>query len=334
MVRNAYLAYAILLTLASACTGQQQQRSMKNQVNAPLLCAPETGACELPAAAGSQQATKPLASSMPDTLRVVYFTDPICSSCWGIEPQLRKLKLEYGSSFTLEYRMGGLLPDWSYNSSGISKPSDVAHHWDEVSQHYQMPIDGDVWLEDPLSSSFPPSIAFKAAQLQDEEKAIPFLRRIREMVFLEKKNITRWQYLEQAAAEAGLNTVLLKQDVEGRAKQAFQDDLALARRLGVRGFPTLIFSDGGTQQHMLYGFRSYEALESMIIGLQPTAAKAHFPQEFAFLFRKYPTLTTKEYAMLRSISFESAQEELSRYYSQKQLTQTATKNGPLWKRVD
>ena len=25
-------------------------------------------------------------------IKVIYYTDPICSSCWGIEPQLRKLK--------------------------------------------------------------------------------------------------------------------------------------------------------------------------------------------------------------------------------------------------
>ena len=104
------------------------------------------------------------------------------------------------------YRMGGLLPSWEvYNSGSISKPSDVAHHWDEVSVYYEMPIDGDVWLEDPLPSSYPPSIAFKAAQIQDEKKAIEFLRKIREMVFLEKKNITKWQYLELAAKQVGLD---------------------------------------------------------------------------------------------------------------------------------
>jgi predicted DsbA family dithiol-disulfide isomerase len=116
-------------------------------------------------------------------VKIIYYTDPICSSCWGIEPQLRKLKLEYGNNIEVEYRMGGLLPNWSYNSGGISKPSDVAHHWDEVSVYYDMPIDGNVWLEDPLNSSYPPSIAFKAAQMQDNEKAILFLREIREMVF-------------------------------------------------------------------------------------------------------------------------------------------------------
>src|SRR5690554_5154683 len=134
----------------------------------PLLCDIETGMCETTSEETKGTSDK-IAASTEKSIKLVYFTDPICSSCWGIEPQLRKLKLEYGEHIDIEYRMGGLLPDWSYNSGGIGKPSDVASHWDEVSVHYDMPIDGDLWLEDPLDSSYPPSIAYKAAQMQDRK---------------------------------------------------------------------------------------------------------------------------------------------------------------------
>ncbi|HQP01246.1 MAG TPA: DsbA family protein, partial [Bacteroidia bacterium] len=179
--------------------------------NNPLMCDPESGICEIPTNKISS-AESSLIKSDKKPVKIIYYTDPICSSCWGIEPQLRKLKLEYGNNIEVEYRMGGLLPNWSYNSGGISKPSDVAHHWDEVSVYYDMPIDGNVWLEDPLNSSYPPSIAFKAAQMQDNEKAILFLREIREMVFLQKKNITKWEHLELAGKKVGLDIVKLKTD--------------------------------------------------------------------------------------------------------------------------
>jgi predicted DsbA family dithiol-disulfide isomerase len=41
-------------------------------------------------------------------LKVQYFTDPICSTCWVVQPMLRRLKLEYGEYFDIDYRMGGL----------------------------------------------------------------------------------------------------------------------------------------------------------------------------------------------------------------------------------
>ena len=177
--------------------------------NNPLLCDIETGMCET-TDINTKDSQSEKQKSNDNLVKVIYYTDPICSSCWGIEPQLRKLKLEYGNSIEIEYRMGGLLPDWSYNSGGISSPSDVAQHWDEVSAYYDIPIDGDVWLEDPLNSSFPSSIAFKAAQLQDNEKAILFLREIREMVFLKKKNIAKWENISIAAEKIGLDVEQLK----------------------------------------------------------------------------------------------------------------------------
>lgn len=295
----------------------------------PLLCDPISGLCEMPGTAASGQTKHIPVASKP--VRILYFTDPICSSCWGIEPQLRRLKLEYGDQIDLEYHMGGLLPSWEvYNSGNISKPSDVAHHWDEVSLHYDMPIDGDVWLEDPLPSSYPPSIAFKAAQLQDEKKAIQFLRRIREMVFLEKKNITRWEHLETAAKQVGLDAVQLKSDYEGKAKELFQADLDLAHSLSVRSFPTMIFSDGDQQKLVLKGVRPYEQFEQTLRAIFPKALKNGYDTTPKALFARYPTLTSREFADLSELSKPAAEKILNELLAKKILQAYPTKNGVLW----
>ncbi|MFK7971043.1 MAG: ClpXP adapter SpxH family protein [Bacteroidia bacterium] len=304
---------------------------MKNtfKVDNPLLCDPESGICALPdTSTASGETVNIEASDKP--VRILYFTDPICSSCWGIEPQLRKMKLEYGDHIDVEYRMGGLLPDWSYNSGGISKPSDVAHHWDEVSGHYDMPIDGDVWLEDPLDSSYPPSIAFKAAQMQSHKKAVRFMRRIREMVFLEKKNISKWEHLGNAAAEVGLNTARMKADYEGKAKELFQEDLNLARQLGVRGFPTLFFANADNQRVTLYGVRHYDNFEKNIQTLAPQTPKKAYEKTPKALFDHYSTLTTNEYATLMEMERSQAEQALETLFEQKLLQKVTTKNGDLW----
>jgi len=303
----------------------------KEQLN-PLLCNPQTGICEMPADTNNTNQQAEAASTKP--IRIVYFTDPICSSCWGIEPQLRKLKLEYGKNFEIEYRMGGLLPDWSYNSGGISKPSDVAHHWDEVSGYYQMPIDGDVWLEDPLPSSYPPSIAFKAAQIQHPEKAIVFLRKIREMVFLEKKNITKIEHLLAAAEYAKLDVDQFKADYEGTtAQKLFEEDLALARSLGVRGFPTVFFTDRTKNQLKVYGTKPYSEFESAILGLFPAATKNVIDTKPESLFGKYPTLCTREFAELSNITIAEAEKQLKELEKSGLVKSQPSKNGPIWKKI-
>gem|GEM_PF-84613 len=317
-----------LLLLLSVCNGQTTTRNMASSTANPLLCDIQTGLCETPDTTGPTGDVALVAQHKP--LRILYFTDPICSSCWGIEPQLRRLKLEYGSQLDIEYHMGGLLPDWSYNSGGISKPSDVAGHWDEVSHHYDMPIDGDVWLEDPLDSSYPPSIAFKAAQMQDGKKALLFLRRIREQVFLEKKNITKWEHLAAAATQVGLDARQLKIDFEGAAKQAFQDDLTLARSLGVRGFPTLFFSDTSGNRLTLYGVRPYAQFEQHLLTLAPEIPKTNFETTPEALFAHYPTLTAKEFSVLSGQPRAEAEKVLDVLTEQKKLKKGVTKNGSLW----
>lgn len=322
------LSLLLILICSASCQSQTNSRMNDNKTN-PLLCDSESGMCEMPIGKASNETTVIKSENKP--VKIIYYTDPICSSCWGIEPQLRKLKLEYSKYFEMEYKMGGLLPDWSYNSGGISKPSDVAHHWDEASQHYQMPIDGDVWLEDPLNSSYPSCIAMKAAQIQSKEKAVIFMRILREKLYLEKKNIAKWENIAEAAKIANLDIARLKSDFEGDAKKLFQEDLNLARTLGVRGFPTLFFADENNNQLTVYGSKPYAHYENALLALYPEAKKKIFKNENPLsLFEIYPTLAPKEYAVILDISYNQAEEILDELFKDGKLGKISIKNHSLY----
>lgn len=318
----------ILLTFLS-CSNQRNTISQMEESKNPLLCEPKNGACEVKNTSEAQ-AVKLVQEKTQKAITVTYFTDPICSSCWGIEPQLRKMKLEYGDVIDINYRMGGLLPDWSYNSGGISKPSDVAGHWDEVSPHYNMPIDGDVWLEDPLDSSYPPSIAFKAAQLQGEKKAQLFLRRIREMVFLEKKNITKWEHLSAAAEQSGIDANALKNAYEAEAKKLFDEDLTYARAYGVRGFPTLFFADKDKNQFMVYGAKPYAHFENAINKLFSNVKKTPIQTDWQSMFQYHNSYTVREFSEVSNRSLSEGKSLLEDLAKQGKVRVTSTKNGNLY----
>jgi putative protein-disulfide isomerase len=330
-MKSVFLLMLIFNTLTIfLCQCQTSSGSMNNiKIEQPLLCDPASGICELPPLP-LQSDSMAIMNSVHHGIKVIYFTDPICSSCWGIEPQLKKLKLEYGEDIEIEYRMGGLLPDWSYNSGGISKPSDVAHHWDEVTHHYDMPIDGDIWLEDPLHSSFPPSIAFKSAQLQDEKRALVFLRLLREMVFLEKKNITKWENIANACRYAGLDEVKLKKDIASGGKAKFEEDLQLVRQYSVRGFPCLFFLKEQVNPVIVYGARPYEAYENAIKQIYPQVEKTNYERSSLFVFNKFASLSINEYAQLMYIDKEQAKNQLEKLYAEAKLQKIKSKNGDLY----
>lgn len=44
-------------------------------------------------------------------IKVIEFTDPVCTWCWGSEPMLRTLEARYGDQVKVEFIMGGLVED-------------------------------------------------------------------------------------------------------------------------------------------------------------------------------------------------------------------------------
>lgn len=198
-------------------------------------------------------------------IEIIYFTDPICSTCWSIQPQLRKLKSNYHQDLNFQYVMGGLLPSWNnFNRGGISKPIDVIEHWNDVSRETGIPINPTVWKTDPILSSYPPSIAFKAAQLQDPEKAVIFLHILNELVFIHGKNITKTKVINNAAILSGLDVIIMEKDMEERAPSLFYKDLEFTEEMKITSLPTFIFKVEGEHQAALFGFQTYENLEKIV----------------------------------------------------------------------
>ena len=227
--------------------------------------------------------------------------------------------------------MGGLLPSWdNYNRHGIQTPKDVASHWEEVCQFYEMPINQHIWLEDPLPSSYPPSIAFKAAQLQDTGMAVMFLRRIREMLFLENKNIIKKEFLFKAAYDVGLDAVRLMRDLEGKAQMLFKEDLMLSDKLNIQILPTLIFTNHEGIQQYMNGYQSYESFENIIYQLEPNIKKSSYDNSPENLFTTFQTITTKEFSYLRNEKESLSKKLLEDLHSKKFINRYESYSGTMW----
>jgi 2-polyprenyl-6-methoxyphenol hydroxylase-like FAD-dependent oxidoreductase/predicted DsbA family dithiol-disulfide isomerase len=264
-------------------------------------------------------------------LTITYFTDPICSSCWLMQPLLRKIMLDYGEYIEIDYRMGGLLPSWeSYTDKRITNPSDAAQLWEEIRKKEKIPITGDIWLEDPLMSSYPSSIAFKSAQRQDKDKAVFFLRRLKEMLFMEKININNWENIEKAALYCGLDSALLHKNMKGEGLNDFKFDLELARDLGIHVFPTLIFQRNYLESETLKGLKSYQVIEETIVRFIPNAEKSSTLPKPLELFKLFNNMTTNEFAFLLNIDEEMAEKKLEELLLKGHISKSYVKDAAYW----
>lgn len=262
--------------------------------NNNMMCDLETGIC---GSADEDQVQAVDLNQLNKKFTLYYVTDPICSHCWALEPVLNRFICQYGHYFNLKVVMGGLLPSWhgfADRSNGIQKPADVAHHWREVGLHSRMPIDGSLWISNPILSSYPPSRVFKVIAHRHPGKEIPFLRRAREAVFVFNRNIAEDAILTDIVNEIGLDGAKLIEESGLESAQALLDgDFELASTLGARGFPTLVMVNEENKGVKISGARP---LETYVSALQQISAAALEPkpvpslsrllQEEALLFSK------------------------------------------------
>jgi putative protein-disulfide isomerase len=265
---------------------------------------------------------------------LLYVTDPLCSGCWALEPAWRRLLYRYGDQLSVSYVYGGLLPGWdgfSDRNNAIAAASDVAPHWDMVSRASGQPIDSRVWLSDPPASSFPASIAAAAVRLVAPEQERRYLRRLRELVFLERRNIARPEVLRAALAAIEIDTHGWQAMIDaGAAERVFAADRALARQLRVRVLPTLFIETATAHPRAVAeGSHSPEALERAVLEAAATPlAPSPESESAAAVLDAYQTGTSAELAAALGLTVPAAERALMRTRARRR----TVANGTVWER--
>ena len=122
---------------------------------------------------------------MDPRIEVIEYTDAVCSTAWGAEPQLRRLDWRFGQHLTWRKVMGGLIgnaasgkDDW--NRVGAAVP--MRKYWQRVWRLTGMPYPNPMHLM--LQSTDPMGAAVKAAERQGIDVAHAVLRRFREQIVI------------------------------------------------------------------------------------------------------------------------------------------------------
>lgn len=270
------------------------------------------------------------------SITLTQFTDPNCTWSWGSEPIMRRIETLYGDQLTIEFVLGGLIEDFDefYDAANdISDPSDVAPHWETASERHGMPVDADVWHEDPPRSTYPASIATKAAEIQDPRLGLRYLRRLRELTATERVNIEKRSGLIQVAEMVGCDVGRFIEDLDnGSAQDAFEADLRLTQEHGVRGFPSFrIEADGDAT--MLGGFQTSASLENALTELAPDLQRRDPPPVSAFI-TTYGYVATKEVAEVYGWDIGKAEQVLKELAATADIRAIDRGNGTFWMPVN
>lgn len=267
-------------------------------------------------------------------LEIYVFIDPLCPECWALEPVLKKLRLEYGVYFRLRHVLIGKLS----NLNDIPKKREaIADYWEKTASRTGMSCDGSLWIENPITSPYIVSIAIKAAELQGKKQGLRFLRKVQELVFLEKRNISDIQILVDCAKGASLDVDEFLHDIHSEsAAKAFQCDLKITSEMEVTESPSLVFfnehiEDEGLKISGLYSYDIYVQVLQEMLGKEPSPLPLPPLEEF---LKYFGFVASKEIAVVYDMPVQEAEKELKKLVLQQKVRKIEGKHGSFWKYIN
>ncbi|WP_281244240.1 ClpXP adapter SpxH family protein [Anaerobacillus arseniciselenatis] len=287
----------------------------------------DTGLC----GCDDQDSNHPKENKKP--LEIYTFVDPLCPECWALEPILKKLKMYYGNYFKIRYLIGGKLQCCKEKKSN----KDLAQSWEKTASRTGMSCDGDLWLENPISTPFAASISIKAAELQGKLIGIKYLRKLREVLFLNKQNIEDENVLIECAQNIeGLDIEEFKEDLQSEgAVKALQCDLKTTKEMSVEYFPTIVvfndnFEDEGLMVPGLYDFDVYVNVLEQMLNEQPKKSSPMFLEDF---LKEYSFVASKEIAVVYDLTIEEVEKEMKKLVLRQIVERVPVKYGTFWRYI-
>ncbi len=265
-------------------------------------------------------------------LELYLFIDPLCPECWAFEPIIKKLLIEYGQYFSIKHVLSGRLAALNYTKK--KNYESMASLWEKTASRSGMSCDGNLWFENPISSPHIASIAIKAAELQGRRAGIRFLRKLQEVLFLDKQNVSSFEVLKDCAKSVGLDVEEFIGDIHSdSAAKAFQCDLKITSEMDVHEIPTLVFFNENIEEEgiKITGYYPYEVYEQIIEEmLAEKPERSSLPPLEAFL-KYFKFVASKEIAVVYDMSINEVEREMKKLQLKQVVEQIPVKYGIFWK---
>ncbi|HEX2104358.1 MAG TPA: DsbA family protein [Solirubrobacteraceae bacterium] len=263
-------------------------------------------------------------------VHVTYYTDPACPWSWAAEPGLRRLQAEFGDSLEITYVMGGLAREFR-------KPLETMRHVLDAAEASGMPVDPRVWLDAPPRSSYPASLAVKAAAEQRLDG--PYLRVLREGMMAGRRALDTPDALTDAARQVpDLNVERFAIDLRSNAiTEAFGADIERARGAAPEThtderrrvpFPSFEFRGDDGAVHGVYD--SGDAGELRAAALAAGASPNGGLPGVEDALRRFGRMATPEVAAVCDLPGPRAAAELWRLASEWRVRPDRVLTGELW----
>jgi putative protein-disulfide isomerase len=198
---------------------------------------------------------------------LIYFSDPMCSWCWGFSPVVEAIGARWGEALPIRLIMGGLRPGNVEPMSDKAR-GEVRGHWSKVTEASGQPF-GESVVDRPgfIYDTDPAARAVVVARHSEPAMGLAYLRAAHRAFYVEGRDVTDLEILADLAEELGLDRAAFLTALGSEAaKQDTWNDYNLSMNAGVAGFPTVIIGPKPDGQYAMItrGFRPADAVLAAI----------------------------------------------------------------------
>jgi putative protein-disulfide isomerase len=196
---------------------------------------------------------------------LIYIADPMCSWCWGFSPVIQQIVEEYRERLIITLVVGGLRPETTQTHTDEMKQYSLKH-WHHVHELTGQPFnfefntpEGFVYNTEPACRA-----AVTVKQIQPDA-TFSYFEALHRALYVDNADVTDESILAEIAHQFGIDkenfSKVFNHDATRRATAL---DFHFAKRLGISGFPSIVFNDSDGYKLLTSGYRSYDELKPLL----------------------------------------------------------------------
>ncbi len=203
---------------------------------------------------------------VPDR-EIVYVADPMCSWCWGFSPVIRALAERYAGRLPVRVVPGGLRVGDHVAFDEVFKAR-LRAHWRDVEAATGQGFDYAFFDRPAFNYNTEPACrAVVVAQGLDAPRALSYLEALQSAFYGANQDITDPHVLTAIAVACGLDGPRFSERWQARAsREETFEGFKRARRLGARGFPTVLLRHGDHYDLLTSGYQPSGPLMEQVDG--------------------------------------------------------------------
>ncbi|MEQ9362962.1 MAG: DsbA family protein [Leptospirales bacterium] len=186
---------------------------------------------------------------------LMYFSDPMCSWCYGFGPVIEQLQAGYAERMPLQMILGGLRPD-EERPMPAKMAAEIAHHWEAVHEASGQNFAFDFFEKNPefIYNTAPACRAVVAAGRGETPRPMQFQHALQNLFYGQGQDPTRIETFEAAAVAVGLDASEFRRLYDDPETEVItRQNFDLARAFGINGYPTVVLREfeGDQEKHIL-----------------------------------------------------------------------------------